>query len=299
MLTCGFSQPGAQGGIRTHTPLRGADFKFGFEAENPGLVNSFIQDRKSRGLSVRSLQFYLGYLTRLLRFTEAPLFELTKRDITNFLESLRCNPGGKHAYFRVIRAFYKWALEEELIERSPIDHMKAPKVPKPVRHTVKLDNISKLMESCECQRDQLVIAMLADTGLRLSELASVTLEDVDNDARIIKVWGKGARQRLVRYGHLTESSLAEHLEVSEPGPILLGLEAKGISSMLARLERKTGFKCNAHAFRRTFATESVRNGMNLFYVQSLLAHSSLTMTRIYAEQVNSEDAIKAYMPVVR
>jgi integrase len=53
-----------------------------------------------------------------------------------------------------------------------------------------------------------------------------------------------------------------------------------------------------HAFRRTYACESVRNGMNLFYVQSLLGHSTLTMTRIYAEQVNSEDAIKAYKPVV-
>ena len=49
---------------------------------------------------------------------------------------------------------------------------------------------------------------------------------------------------------------------------------------------------------RTFATESVRNGLNVFYVQSLLGHSSLTMTRIYAEQVSSEDAIKAYKPIV-
>ena len=69
--------------------------------------------------------------------------------------------------------------------------------------------------------------------------------------------------------------------------------------MLLRLELKTGIKCNAHTFRRTFATESIRNGMNVFHVQSLLVHSSLTMTRIYAEQVDSEDAIKAYTPIVR
>ena len=69
--------------------------------------------------------------------------------------------------------------------------------------------------------------------------------------------------------------------------------------MLARLERRTGIKCNAHAFRRTFVTESLGNGMNLFYVQSLLGHSSLTMTRIYAELVNSENAIRAYKAIVR
>ena len=69
--------------------------------------------------------------------------------------------------------------------------------------------------------------------------------------------------------------------------------------MLSDLESVTGIKCTAHSFRRTFATESVRNGMNLFHVQSLLGHSNLTMTRIYAEQVNSEDAIKAYKAVIR
>lgn len=68
--------------------------------------------------------------------------------------------------------------------------------------------------------------------------------------------------------------------------------------MLHRLGQRAGIKCHAHALRRTFATQSVRNDINLFYIQSLLGHSTLTMTRIYAEQVNSEDAIKAYKPIV-
>jgi site-specific recombinase XerD len=80
--------------------------------------------------------------------------------------------------------------------------------------------------------------------------------------------------------------------------LLLNLTPYGIQFMLKRLGLETGITCNPHAFRRTFACESVRNGMNLFYVQSLLGHSSLTMTRIYAEQVNSEDAIKASKPIV-
>jgi len=57
-----------------------------------------------------------------------------------------------------------------------------------------------------------------------------------------------------------------------------------ITNLLKELGDKTGIKCNAHSFRRTFATESVRNGMNLFHVQSLLGHSRLTLTRIYAER---------------
>ena len=92
--------------------------------------------------------------------------------------------------------------------------------------------------------------------------------------------------------------MLQWLKERRQGDKLFDLNEWGISEMLERLERRTGIKCNAHAFRRTFATESVRNGVNLFYIQSLLGHSTLTMTRIYAEQVNSEDAIKAYKPIV-
>ena len=93
--------------------------------------------------------------------------------------------------------------------------------------------------------------------------------------------------------------LEKYLDAYRPIDGLLGLKPRGVAQVLAGLESVTGIKCNAHSFRRTFATETVRNGMNLFHVQRLLGHSSLTMTRIYAEQVNSEDAIKAYKAVLR
>ena len=99
--------------------------------------------------------------------------------------------------------------------------------------------------------------------------------------------------------------MAPHTANPLPAPLLYspseniwGVNAYGAQTMFVRLGKETGIKCNAHAFRRTFACESVRNGLNLFYVQSLLGHSTLTMTRVYAEQVNSEDAIKAYKPIV-
>ena len=227
-----------------------------------------------------------------------PVFSLTKHNVSMYLDSLTCGPGGRHAYFRAIRAFYRWALDEELIERSPIDRMKAPKVPKSMRHTVSLEAFPTLLAACGEVRDKLVISLLADTGLRLSELASILVKDIDDRRRTIKIWGKGARQRLVVYGPTTATLITDYLP-GVSGERLFAFGAWGVEQMLRRLEKTTGIKCNAHAFRRTFATESVRNGMNLFYVQSLLGHSSLTMTRIYAEQVNSEDAIKAYMPIVR
>ena len=176
--------------------------------------------------------------------------------------------------------------------------MKAPKVPKPIRHTVPLDAFPTLLAACDEVRDKLILALLADTGVRRSELAAILVRDIDTNRRTIKIWGKGARQRLVVFGPSTASLLTDYLH-RVMGERLFEFGVYGIEQMLKRLEITTGIKCNAHSFRRTFATESVRNGMNLFYVQSLLGHSSLTMTRIYAEQVNNEDAIKAYKPIVR
>ena len=75
------------------------------------------------------------------------MLEASKDDIKAFIDGLACNPGGKHAYFRAIRAFYSRTVDEELIERSPIDRMKAPKVPKPLRHAVSLEAVSNLVVS--------------------------------------------------------------------------------------------------------------------------------------------------------
>ena len=91
------------------------------------LVNSFVSDRRRRGLSPRTCQFYEGYLTRFVNTIAKPLLDISKSDIATVLVSLDCNAGGKHAYFRVLRAFYRWACQEGLLVNSPMVNMKAPR----------------------------------------------------------------------------------------------------------------------------------------------------------------------------
>ena len=153
------------------------------------------------------------------------------------------------------------------------------------------------MTACRSDRDRLIISLLADTGMRISELLKVHPSDINFETCTIRIWGKGAKQRVVRYGPRTAELLARHTTTSGDER-LIGIEYFGVRAMLRRLWQRAGIICNPHAFRRTFATECVRNGLNLFYVQSLLGHSTLEMTRIYAEQVDSEDAIKAYKPII-
>ena len=257
-------------------------------------------EKTAQSLSPQTISFYrekLRYLCNHCNHLGISLFGLTKQDIQRLLLELPCNPGGKHAYLRGWRAFYSWAEDNDLVPANPCSKVRV-KVPKPLRHAVNVQDIPMLFDSCKTLRDKLIVSILADTGLRLSELAGLRLEDVDPQNRTITVWGKGAKQRVVRYGPLTSDLLAEYVRMSTPKETLFGLRPRGISVMLLRLGESVGLKCNAHSFRRTFATQSVRNGMNLFHVQSLLGHSNLTMTRIYAEQVSSEDAIEAYKPIV-
>ena len=197
-----------------------------------------------------------------------------------------------------MRAFYSWAGDSELIAKSPC-HKLQIKVPKPLRYAVPIHDIGKLLDAADGVRDKLIVSLLADTGLRRAELCSVEWADIDIGQDTIRVWGKGAKQRLVRYGPQTRHLMDQwrNDSANNDGP-LIGMKATGLQDVLKRLAIQTGIKCNPHAFRRTFACESVRNGLNVFYIQSLLGHSSLTMTRIYAEQVSSEDAIEAYKPVV-
>ena len=288
-----------------HTPAKVADFKSakaGSAGTKTGLSNleliaGFVNNRRARGLAATTCKFYTGKLTRFGNLAGQPLLSLDNDAVAEHLSNLPCRPGGRQAYLRALKAFYFWAEERGLIEKNPCNRVQI-KAPKPLRPAVRLSDIPRLLSACELTRDKLVVAMLADTGLRLSELAGIQLDDLDLERSTITVWGKGAKQRIVRYGPTTEKLLDRWLKERPDVVTLLTLTARGIASMLNRLQTQTGIKCNAHAFRRTFATESVRNGLNVFYVQSLLGHSSLAMTRIYAEQVSSEDAIKAYKPIV-
>ena len=132
------------------------------------------------------------------------------------------------------------------------------------------------------------------------DLASIRLSDINLDDRIITVWGKGAEQRFVCYGTVSARYMSEYLdETSLNSNHTFISNVWAITNLLKELDESTDIQCNAHSSHRISATESVRNGMNLFHLQSLLGHSSLAITRIYAEQVASENAIKAYKAMVR
>ena len=100
-------------------------------------------------------------MTRFVDEVEQPLLVLDKDDIAYCLAGLPCSPGGKHAYLRVLRAFYSWAEDHGLVRFNPCSKVRI-KVPKPVRTTIKVIDFPRLLDNCLTMRDKLAVAMLAD-----------------------------------------------------------------------------------------------------------------------------------------
>ena len=100
------------------------------------------------------------------------LTDLAKDELLKTLAELPCNPGGRQSYLRALKAFYSWAEESGLIERSPAYKLTI-KVPKPLRRVDKVGDLPRLLSACRSHRDRLIISMLANTGVRISGLLSV------------------------------------------------------------------------------------------------------------------------------
>ena len=241
----------------------------GFSGAPGDPIEAFLNDRRARGLSVRTIQFYSDYLRLLQNHLPEPLLVTSRQQLLSVLLDLSCPQGGKQAYIRAARAFFYWAMDNELIDRNPCQRLRI-KSPKPLRYTLSLDALKNLLKGCDTSTQLLTVMLLADTGVRRAELASIKVADIDLDSRTIMIEGKGAKQRRVRFGPVTAIAVADALSGRTDEDRLLGLDASGVSSLLVRLEYRTGMKCNAHSFRRMFACEAIRNGMNLFHVQPLL-----------------------------
>ena len=263
------------------------------------LLNRFLSSRR-QGLSPRTLKFYKGYLTRA-----ALVFgpDVTGQDISNFLNSLLCSNGGKHSYFRALRAFYNWFYSPRSgYGLSPQDNpmliVDAPKVESRILPSVTEEQIDSLLKLTDNLRDQCIISLLADSGMRLSELTNIGAADFDWHNCTVKIWGKGNKQRKAPFTKNTRSMLQLYLTDNHANNSnVWGLNQYGIQKMLKRLTCSTGIKCNPHAFRRGFACNLHRKRLSTLDIMHLGGWQDLSMVLRYTRSITFEDCLKHYREV--
>lgn len=213
-------------------------------------------------------------------------------------------PFSVHQAYRSLKTFYNWLVNESVLEKSPMDHIKPPKLPNLVVKTLTTSDINKILLICSghnflSTRNRAIFLVFLDTGLRLSELANISLKDIDFNSGSVIVLGKGAKERRVRLGTTALKAVLKYLLLRDDQHEALWvteerrpITAYGIQIMIDRLFKRaeiTGVKTGAHTIRHTAAINYLRNSGDQFTLQIMLGHSSLNMTRRYVTSLSSED----------
>jgi len=225
------------------------------------------------------------------------------QEIIAFLDSLTCTNGGKHSYFRALGVFYNWLYSQKSGYRlnpqdNPILLVQAPKVEKRILPGVTDKQVEELIESADNLRDKCMISLLADSGIRLSELCGIKREDINWDSRTVTIIGKGNKQRRAPFTQRTDTFLRAHLADNHATGPIWGINQEGVHKVLRTLWLTTGIKCNPHSFTRGFACNLHRKGLSTLDIMRLGGWNDLSKVLRYTRSITLDDCLKHYQAVL-
>jgi len=234
----------------------------------------------------------------------------TARDVRAWLAALHARGLDAVSVARklaAVRSFYRFLMRRGVVRRNPAREVRAPRVPRKLVTFLPTDEALAVVEArpgaADARaRDLAVLEMLYATGLRVSELAGLDLDDVDHDARSVRVLGKGNKERIVPYGAPAARALRAYLggRSRATGPMFLNrrggrLTVRSIHTIVRRAARAAGVsrRVSPHTLRHTFATHLLDRGADLRAIQELLGHSRLSTTQRYTH-VSTAQLVKTY-----
>ena len=195
-----------------------------------------------------------------------------------------------------IKAFFKFLHSRRLIKNNPALLLYTPKVPEKLPDFLSEEEVVKIIESpkgssWQTLRDRAILELLYSTGIRVGELVSLTLKDINFVDETIKVKGKGKKERIVPVGTPAMKALIEYIEqkpYSKVDAVFLNkygktLTERSVERLVDKYSKKAGIgkKVTPHTFRHSFATHMLNRGADLRTVQELLGHERITTTQIY------------------
>jgi integrase/recombinase XerD len=212
------------------------------------------------------------------------------------------SPNTLHNAYRHLHAFWNWCLKEELTTHNPFQKVEKPKAPAKVKPALTPDEVEAILRACEGKkwlrlRDKALILLLLDTGLRIHEAHALTVGDAKQEVLLIR--GKGGKQRVVFLSVEVRLAIRRYLtacpyNLTDESPLWWGrygaLTLHGLKNVVKVIGKRAGLKrrLSPHAFRRTFATWSLRNGIDLEHLRQLMGHSDYTVLRQYLALVEAD-----------
>ena len=263
----------------------------------------FLTYRHAEGASPRTIEDYVAarrHWQEYSRTRGAPreLDQLEEVHVMGFVSWLRqrthrgksLSPQSVSHYFRTIRAFLNWTVRKGYADRDLLRDVRPPKAGYFVPQVLSLSDIQAMLVSCLNAKSRLVLVLLVDTGIRVSELVGLRYGDVNLEDGGIKVFGKGAKERIVSLSPSAVAFLEAHIRAHPAeidAPLLTGSRGRftpsGVQQLLRRLAKRAGIakRVTPHILRHTFATAYMTNGGNVHGLKDELGHTTLEMARRY------------------
>lgn len=260
-------------------------------------IRLYISSKRLEGLSDLTLSDYYRELVMFEFFVNKPTVQITTSDIRRYLasnDSVMASTNGKK--LSVIKSFFTWLVDEEIILRNPSSRIRQMKQPKRLPKALTAIELEQLREACGSLRERAIVEVMYSTGCRLSEISNMKRKAINWSNSSLKVIGKGDKERVVyinpkaryhleRYLEECEESEneCEHLFSTERRPYRQ-LQNKSIQDVISKISSRTTIdkKVTPHVFRHTMATLAMENGIELGDLQQLLGHESANTTLRYA-----------------
>ena len=260
----------------------------------------FIEVEK--GLSENTINAYRRDLSGFLDFcTNKGILGveyITRNHLNSYILSLRqdsLNPRSVVRKIASLRGFFKWLCANSYIQNNPASSIEQPKLPKRLPKVMTLQEIKEVFHSNLNPRENLIVELLYDCGLRVSELVNLKTSDIDLKSRYIQCFGKGSKERLVPFGKKAKESFNKYYKEREIILAKYNLTSKrllindsgrfitrqDVYNFVRKLGEKIHKHISPHTLRHTFATHLLENGADLRIVQELLGHSDVSTTQLY------------------
>lgn len=283
-------------------------------------INNILMDylhylKVERGLSENTINSYgidLKLFLEYLRENEIPSFkQVNKEVIVNYMQSEKNNNKANSSILRSVsslRKFFQYLAQEKIIEKDPMLLIDTPKKKQHLPQVLTKEEVEKLLRSPNTGqvlglRDRAMLELMYATGLRISEIINLKLEDLHLTMGTLQTLGKGHKERIVPVGDEAIKWVNRYLEEARPKLLKQkrsnylflnfhgnNLTRQGVWKNLKAEVRKAGIQKNItpHTLRHSFATHILENGADLRIIQELLGHADISTTQIYTHLSNKQ-----------
>jgi integrase/recombinase XerC len=273
-------------------------------------INAFLEGLRNRAVSEHTLTSYESDLhdfesfVKLRKATFESIDHIFIRDFLGHLYERNLQKTSVARKLACLRTFFKFLVREERLKANPAELISSPRLPKKLPSHLPEDEAAAVVEmphgsSLKDLRDRAILELLYASGLRVRELTGLNDENVDMSQQLVRVFGKGRKQRIVPFGEFAARALTAYLterdrlglswpEDDGQTPVFVSIRGRRLNARdVQRLVEKTrlllpsGRRLTAHTLRHSFATHLLERGADLRAIQELLGHSSLATTQKY------------------